>query len=322
MIWTNQSGVLTNNQITKVFQKVAQPLMRFRPFTTLEPGFGKNKGETISWLQVSNIDNPGGELPENELMWETNQGLAWNSASVKFYGMSVPLSQQIQTLSEWAIKDIIRNGLLDDFVKCIEGLVERQFNATPLRYVGTGAAAGTLYTNGTAGTTNASALNIYQLGVMVDALKARNVPGHPSAGGDYVLIGGIKALRNLKSDMQDVNQYTESGYKKVVNGEVGRIDGVRIIEDRHAVDNVYDPTAAGGGGSFTATSWSGGLSSPAYLFGSPTVRELVVTPEEIRAKEVTNYGLSHGLAWFYGGGFKIEWTGAANARIIKWDSDA
>lgn len=316
MNWEKQSGYLTNNQLTMTFQTVAQPLMRFRPFTTIEPGFGKRKGETLSWLQVSNTDNPGGELAEDDLMWETNLALAWNSASVKFYGLAIPFTFQVKTLSEFDVKLIIRNGLLNDFAKVIDSLIERQFNQTPLRYVGTGAAAGTLYTNGTAAANNNSALNVYQLGIMIDALKARNVPGYAEAGGDYVFIGGVKALRNLKTSMQTINQYTETGYKKIVNGEVGRIDGARIVEDRQACDNVYDSAAR----TFTPTSWTNGLSSPGYLFGSPTVRELVVVPEEIRFKEPTNYGLSNGIAWFYSGGFKIEWTGASNARIIKWDS--
>lgn len=318
MQWQNQSGYLTNNQLTMRFQKVAQPLMRFRPFTTIEPGFGKRKGETLSWLQVSNLDSPGGELSETDLMWETNQGLAWNSASVKFYGNSVPFTFQVQTLSEFDVKNIIRNGLLDDFAKVIDSLIERQFNATPLHYQGTSTTAGTLSTSGSASGTNNSALNFYHLSVMVDALKSRNVPGFPEAGGDYVFIGGVKCMRNIKDSMQSINTYTESGYKKIVEGEIGRVDGVRFVEDRQACDNVYDATAR----TFTATSWTNAKSSPGYLFGSPTVRELVVVPEEIRAKEPTNYGLSHGLAWFYAGGFKIEWTGAANARIVKWDSAA
>ena len=316
MTWVNQSGYLTNNQLTMRFQTVAQPLMRFRPFTTIEVGFGKRKGETLSWLQVANTDSPGGELAEDDLMWETNMALAWNSASVKFYGLAIPFTFQVKTLSEFDIRNIIRQGLLNDFAKVQDSLIERQFNATPLRYVGTGASAGTLYTNGTAAANNNIALNIYHLGVLIDALKNRNVPGYADAGGDYVLIGGVKALRNLKTSMQTVNQYTESGYKKIVDGEVGRIDGCRIVEDRQACDNVYDAAAR----TFTATSWTNGLSSPAYIFGSPTVRELIVVPEEIRAKEPTNYGLSHGLSWFYAGGHKIEWTGASNARIIKWDS--
>jgi N4-gp56 family major capsid protein len=318
MDWTNQGGYLTNNQLTMMFQKVAQPLMRFRPFVTPEPKMGVHKGEKVSWLQVSNLDDPGGELDEDELMHETNQGLAWNDATVRQYGNSVPFTFKVQTLSEFDIKNIIRQGLLDDYTKVTDCLIERQFNATPLHYTGTAASGGELLTTGAASATNNSELNLYHLEVMVDALKDRNVPGYADAGGDYVLIGGIKAIRNLKRSMQSINQYTESGYKKIVDGEVGRIDGVRIVEDRQATKYTYDATAR----TFTAITWTNGLSGPAYLFGSPTVREVVVVPEEIRAKEPTNYGLSHGLAWFFLGAYKIEWTGAANARIIKWDSAA
>lgn len=32
MLWTTQSGYLTNNKLNKIFQKAAQPLCKFRQF--------------------------------------------------------------------------------------------------------------------------------------------------------------------------------------------------------------------------------------------------------------------------------------------------
>jgi hypothetical protein len=81
---------------------------------------------------------------------------------------------------------------------------------------------------------------------------------------------------------------------------------------------VYDKDAR----TFTETTWSNAKSLPAYFFGAPTVREVVAVPMEIRAKEITDYGRSHGLAWYFLGQWGIEWTTAANSRIIKWDSDS
>jgi len=318
MTWAAQSGYLTNNQLTMQFQKVAQPLMRFRPFVTPEPAMGKNRGEKVSWLQVSNLASPGGVLNEDDLAWATKQELAWNDVSVKMYCNTVDFGFKVQTLSEFQLKDIIRQGLQDDFAKVIDSVIERQFNQTPLRYTATTASGGELKTGGAASATNNSELNLYHLGVMVDELKTRNVPGYSAADGDYVLIGGNKAIRNLKNAMQSINQYTQSGYERIANGEVGRVDGVRIIEDNQACSYVYDEDAR----TFTAISWSNAKSSPAYLFGSPTVREAIVLPEEIRAKEPSNYGLWYGLGWFFMGGYKLEWAAAANARIIKWDSAA
>jgi len=42
MLWTTQSGYLTNNKLNKMFQKSAQPLTRFRQFVKFKESFGWN----------------------------------------------------------------------------------------------------------------------------------------------------------------------------------------------------------------------------------------------------------------------------------------
>jgi hypothetical protein len=212
----------------------------------------------------------------------------------------------------------MKGGLLDDAVKCMDGEVERQFNGCYLRYVGTATDGAVITTNGTTTKTNTSSFNAYHVRRMVDELKKRNVPGWSGLGGDYVCICSIEALSGLYTDVEDIWQYTESGYKKVLNGEVGRYYGVRFVEDTFATRYVYDSSAR----SATAISWTKSKSLPAYMFGSPTVREVVVVPEEIRMKVTTDYGRSKGLAWYFLGGWKLEWDDEPNARIIKWDSAA
>jgi len=212
----------------------------------------------------------------------------------------------------------MREGLLDDAVKCIDGEVERKFDECLLRYVGTATDGGVLTTNGTATTTNTSSFNAYHLRQMVDKLKSRNVPGWAGLGGDYVMICSLEALSGLMTDLQTINSHTETGYTKLLNGEQGRYHGVRLIEDTFATRYTYSSSAR----TATAKSWSGGKSLDSYMFGSPTVREAIVVPEEIRVKVVTDYGRSKGIAWYFLGGWAIEWDAAADTRIIKWDSNA
>jgi len=40
MLWTTQSGYLTSGYLNHKFQKVAQPLMRFRQFCNVKESFG------------------------------------------------------------------------------------------------------------------------------------------------------------------------------------------------------------------------------------------------------------------------------------------
>lgn len=316
MLWTTQSGYLTNGKLNKDFRKAAQPMTRFRQFVGLKEAFGKQQGESVNWLKVSNISNYGGKVAETQTMPETNQVLAWGTLAATEYGNSIPFTFKIETLSEFDIKNIIREGLMDDYVKCIDGEIERQFDACKLRYVGLTGSTSTVTTNGTAAANNNIAFSAYHVRKMVDQLKIRNVPGWSGLGGDYVCICSIEALSDLYADVEDIWQYTESGYKKILNGEVGRYYGVRFVEDTFATRFTYDSTAR----TATAKSWTNEKSLDAYMFGSPTVREAVVVPEEIRMKVTTDYGRSKGLAWYFLGGWKIDWDTAADCRIIKWDS--
>lgn len=315
MIWSTQSGYLTSGKLNKEFQKQAQELTRFRQFVSLKNALGKSSGETVNWLQVSNVANYGGKLVETNTMHETNQTLSWGTLSITEYGNSIPYTFKIETLSEFDVKQIIRDGLLDDAVKCMDGEIERQYNATPLRYVGTATNGFVLTTNGTATATNTSVLNSYHIRKMRLELEKRNVP---TWNGEYICIASLEAIESLEGAMESVFQYTESGQTKIVNGEVGRIHGVRFVKDSFATRYTYDSTAR----SATAKSWAQAQSLDAYMFGKPTVMEALTVPEEIRAKVVTDYGRSKGFAWYGMFGWKIMWSTAADARIIKWDSAA
>ena len=236
--------------------------------------------------------------------------------AVDEYGLSIPFTFKVETLSEFDINQLVRGALLDDCRKVIDGVVEREFNKTPIRYAANTTSTGTFTTNGTATVVNTSALNTYHIDEMVAYLKSLNVPGFGGLNGDYVFIGSPTTLKGIKSALTSIYQYTELGLKNIANGEIGRYNGVRFVEDNFACTYVYDASAR----TATAVSWGQSKSLPGYLFGGPTVREAVAVPEEIRVKIPTDYGRSKGIAWYGLFGWAIEWATAADARIIKWDS--
>ena len=151
---------------------------------------------------------------------------------------------------------------------------------------------------------------------MVTELKKRNVPGFAKLGGDYVFIVSVEAAENMRQSLEGVWQYVDKGNQLIMDGEIGRYYGVRFMEDTFASRFVFSATAR----TATAKSWAQGQSLDGYLFGEDTIREAVVVPEEIRMKVVTDYGRSKGIAWYFLGGWQLEWTDEPNTRIIKWDS--
>jgi len=317
MNWIDQGSYLANTKLNREFRVAAQPMLRFRQFCSIKEAFGKSQGDSVNWDKVANVSTRGGTLVETNTMHQTTVVISKGTLTVNEAGNSIPYTKKSMALSQVDFEGILRGGLMNDRVKVIDGLVERQFNATPLRYVGTATAGGAVTTNGTATATCTGGFKAYHLRKMVVELEKRNVPGYSSAGGDYVAILSTEAHEELFADLQSMNQYVETGHKRIAAGETGRYFNCRIIKDNYASRFVTDASAR----TETAITFAGSSGSkPGYVFGSDTCREAIVIPEEIRRKHPTDYDRSHGLAWYWMGGFQIEWSDEPNARIIKWDS--
>jgi len=220
MRWNVQSGFLSNTKLNKFFQRQAQPLTRFRQFVDMKEAFGKHVGESVNWLRVSNLDNFGGTLIETNTFHETTQPLTWGTLTVNEIGNSIPFTFKVEALSKFDVHNILRQSLIQDQVKVVDGLVERKFNDCKLRYVGTATAGAVITTNGTATKTNTSVLNSYHVRKMRLELEKRNAPELP--GGGYAMILSLEAMESLEGALESIHQYTESGITRIFNGEVGR----------------------------------------------------------------------------------------------------
>ncbi len=144
----------------------------------------------------------------------------------------------------------------------------------------------------------------------------------PYIADDYVSIAEVTTFRGLKNSLETLHQYTETGLAHIFNGEIGRYESFRFIEQTFipgggAYDSTtFDPWTR------TADAWNGAVSSWAFMMGADTVTEAVCVPEEIRAKIPGDYGRSRGIAWYYLGGFGLVHPDATNARVMMWDSAA
>jgi hypothetical protein len=144
-------------------------------------------------------------------------------------------------------------------------------------------------------------------------MKERNIP--PYMMDEYFAIAWPTTWRPVKNDLEGVYQYRDEGFQMIYNGEIGKFEGVRFIEQTN-VSHGYASTST------ATTTWTNGLSDWAFFFGEDTVAEAIVVPEEIRGAIPSDYGRSKGIAWYYLGGFALTQTQAKQSRIVKWDSAA
>ncbi len=312
-LWVNDSGVHFSAKLSKFLRYSAQPMLKFRKFTELKDAFSKEPGDTFNWDKIANLGTHGHALLETSTMPVSSQAITKGTLTITEYGNSIPFTFKLEKLSQFELEGIVEKGLRDDMVKVLDAACHAEFNTTPLRYVGSSATLGVITTNGTATATNTSVLNELHIRKMQLELETRRSEQATT------FIGALEAIESLKGAMVTVQQYNEIGYEKIMDSEVGMIHGVRVMRDNNATRLSYD-LASTSSGSATAKSWPGTNSLEGFMFVGNPVIEAVAVPEQVRAKEVTDYGRSKGLAWYWLGGFKLQRSEAADAEIIKWAS--
>lgn len=313
-LWVTNSlgGYMYSENLSATLRHALQPLVKFRQFADIKDAAvqGKGKGDTFHWNVYSDIATQGTTLLETNTMPESNFTITQGTMTITEAGNSVPYTGKLDDLSEQPVKEIINKVLKNDAKKAFDTMAHAQFNATPLRVVptgGTSTTAITLTTNGTAAASNNTALSKAHVKAIVDTMKERNIP--PYMSDDYMALGHPSTFRPFKDELEAVHQYVDAGFQMILNGEIGRYESTRFVEQTNIAKETF----------------TNGKSNWAFFFGQDTVAEGVAVPEEMRGKIPTDYGRSRGIAWYYLGGFglvhpQIDAENSKNARIVKWDS--
>jgi len=300
-------GYLYSDQLSDVLRMALQPMMRFRQHCDAKDATDKglNTGDKFYWNVFSNVATAGAALDENQTMPETKFTITQSSLTVTERGNSIPYTGKLDDLSKQPVEEIVKKVLKNDANKAMDSGAYTQFLATPLKVTSTSATAISLSTTGSFSGNATNALSSAHVKKIVDTMKERNIPMFNST--DYFCISWPSTFRTFKDELESVYKYVSEGVREIKNGEVGRYEGTRFIEQTNIAKAAY---VTG-----TSTDW-------AYFFGEDTVAEAVVIPEEIRGKIPGDFGRSKGVAWYALNGFGLVHSAAANARILHWGSGA
>ncbi len=311
-VWSTNSlgGFMYSDELSDFLRTELQPMSRFRQFCDIKEGKGKGSGELFNWNIYSDVVTQGSAtgIDETEAMPQTNFTIAQGTLTITELGNSVPFTKKLDDLSKHPVKEVISKVLKNDARKTLDTAAYNQFNATVVTVAPTGGTSTTAVTLEIGGVTitNNVAMGKGHIKAISDIMAERDIT--PFYGDDYFCIGRTTTFRTLKNDLEDIHQHVESGAQLIYNGEIGRYEGVRFVEQTNIASEGF----------------TNGLSDGAFFFGADTVAEAIVEPEQVRGKIPTDFGRSRGIAWYYMGGFGIshnETDGLQN-RIIKWDSAA
>lgn len=331
-IWSvaEEGGYMWAPNLSEYLRLQNLPVVKWRQLCDVKendadgkPLVGKGRGEKWYWNVYTKLANKGRALDETERMPESGFTITQHAGTMTEYGQAVPYTGKLDDLSEQPIKEIIRKLLKIDVAETFDVAAWTQFDQTPLwvsPYSGTSTTAITTGTDGICTVTNNVAFGKGHVEPITTFMKERNIPAYEA--GDYMAVGRPTAYIQLKSDLESIQTYTETGLAQIKNGEIGRYRGVRFVEQTHIpAGGAYDSTTYNPA-TETADAWNNAKSDWIYFMGADTVAEGVAIPEEIRGKIPDDYGRGRGIAWYALEGFGLSHPDATNARICKWDSAA
>lgn len=309
-LWQNTGqGFMASDILSEDWRCSLQPKTRYRQFCDVEEAIGKQEGEVYNWTIYGDTEDKGSrELDETKPMPSSGFPVFQGSLTMTEYGHSVPYSLKYTSMSQHNMPEVITKTLKNDANRAFDRTAYAQFNRTLLRVVGGAAGAVTLTDDGTAASQNNVALSKEHVKSISDLMVDRDVPTFDDE--DYMAIMRVTTMRPFKNELEQTFQYVDEGYKRIVNGEDGRYEGIRFVRQTN----------------IPSEGWANSQSDAAFFFGADTVTEAIACPEELRGKIPDDYGRSKGIAWYYIGAFGITHRNSdtaesrAQGRIFKWDS--
>lgn len=314
-------GYMYSDELSELLRVDLQPVVKFRQLCDAKDATNKglNRGNTFNWNVYNDVVDAGDDLDEHVAMPETNFTIETASLTIGELGNSVPFSGLLNNFSKQPVEEIIKYALKNDARKVLDSKAHGQFNLTDLTVASATSTTAVTVEEGGCTVNNNIAFSKDHVKAIVDVMKERNIP--PFVGDDYYAIAWTTTYRTMKNDLEAIKIYVETGFGFVMNGEIGRYEGVRFIEQSNvAKGGAVDSTTWN---YLTADAWNNAKSDWIFFLGEDTVAEAIALPEEMRGKIPTDFGRSRGVAWYYLGGFGIVHSAAmstSNARIVKWES--
>lgn len=309
--WTYDAptGVYKNHAMSANMREAAIAETKFMQFVDPEPGYGKNKGESITITRVSNITEPtNARLTETDEIPEDTFSLSTVAITVSEFGRAVPFTSLAKDLGAFNLENKIQMKLKDQLQLVMDRNSAAAFKTAKVCAVPDGVSSVAFSTNGTPSTAGVANLNMYHVEQIRDYMKSTlHIPAY--SGDDYICLASTKACRGLKTDpkWEQWKVYTDPAGK--FNAEVGRIENIRFIE----VNNTNALSGSKGTGS---------VQGEAVFFGADAVAMAVAADPELRTAIPKDFGRKQSVAWYGILEFGIIWDTAndGEARVVRFTS--
>jgi len=264
------SGTYKNHALSKDIRREALANTLTLRFMRPEPGFGKQKGESVTITRILQLPiatrvNEQDRLPSGRPAIETKQ------VSVSQWGFKIPITEFEKRLTHFNIMDPFQAALRDQIAITMDVMAADALKLTDTLYTPL-TTGGEFVTDGTADSTSDRNLGVQDLRRIWDELHA-NLLCPTFKNGKYVAILSTRAARGLKNDPEYKDWLAPTTADPLLTGKLKDIEGFSIFESNHAAayaDLIGASTTTGGGVFFGAD--AGGLvriSDPEIRAGIP-----------------------------------------------------
>lgn len=283
--WGTQAdgGYATVPELTELVRMQAQEAQGLAQLANPpdEDNLGKNAGDEVYYLFVQNLSTTGGKLVEQVPIPKGRMVLVRSSFKIYEYGNSIGWTGKLQDLARIDVNSPFMKGLMNDLRKLENQAVYTEAVKTDWKIRLDHATNNTISmtTNGTpSGQTQADPEWAALIRILGEA-EDRNIPTFD--GENYVYVTGTQAITKLRLDANLREMLRTEEGRAVINGEIGRVAGMRLVRDTHVIDK-----SAG------ASSYNEGL-----LFGADAVQQQVGLPWEVRYDE-DDFGRNKACAYY------------------------
>lgn len=299
------TGTYKNHDLSSKIREAAVADSKIMQYVSPEEGYGKGKGESVTIVRISNIDEPtSAKLVEGQPIPEDTFSLSTVQITVSEWGRSVPFTSLAKDLASFDLENKIQGKLRDQMKLSMDRAAAAAFKSAKVKAIPDGDGTTTFDTDGTASTQADGNLKMSHVEAIRDYMKTTlHVP--PYKDDMYVCLASTKALRGIKSDTkwEQWKIYRTPEVKE--KGEVGAIEGVIFVE----ITNTNCLSGSLG---------SSGVLGEAVFFGADAVAMAVAEDPELRVGIPKDFGRSQSVAWYGILEFGIIWDTAndGEARIV------
>ena len=302
MIFNTSDAVATHlKKLSKDVRSAAQKKQRFRQFVRPETSFTTHMSDTYQFTKVGNIEEEARTISEDGDIPQGKPAITSDLVTAEEKSLELPYTSRSVILSELSLESIFVRKLMDHAVKTLDKISAVPFRQADLVYTPVGTLGSKDYTLGTAGVALDTATRPFSLWDLRNLRSImqndHDVPGF--AGSDeYIFIVTDKIARSLKEDSQYIELAKHAYPEKALAGELGMLEGFRIIQENNVLDN----------------NLPGGLGE-GVAFGDDPVIEIEIWPLELQRAISESYGRTKAIRWTWYGGFKKTWNFAAEGQV-------